>query len=274
MNIYFSSVKDIEKLQWLVEHGARNFLLSFEDSKIIKQIEFLSNYKAQGIDINLLIDSGAYSVWNSGKTIDIDEYIKFIDKAKTITKQQTYFVNLDVIPHIKGTVPTQEQIVTAAKKGMENYHYIKSKGHITMNVYHQFEGLELLREIIRDTNDLNYIGIAPAKDKSFEEKCAFLAEVLSEIKDSVKTHLLGITAKEILEMFPSFSADSSSWVNVSRFGECFNYKKLEKNPKKGMSEESLFYYDEEGTCKNAFKYYIHLQEYITKLWNYKGVNWS
>jgi hypothetical protein len=273
MRIVFSAVKKNELLDWLVAHGATSFLFSYEDKKVINQVEHLATYRDEKFMI--LIDSGAFSAWNRGLQIDIDHYVEFIDKVKKIdTIHDIYFINLDVIPHIKGTTPTKEQIVRACEKGIENYHYIKSKGHSTIHTFHQFEDFKYLELIKKECNDLNYIGISPANDQSVESRNEWLGEVFYNIRNDVRTHVLGLTAKDSLERFPCYSADSSSWINVGRFGELFDYHELEKIPKKNMTRNNLLYYDPKTDYHEALLYYINLEKYIRKVWTSRGITWS
>jgi hypothetical protein len=273
MRIIISAVKKNELLDWLVASGGKSFLFSYEDKKVFKQIEHLSTYKEEPFLI--LIDSGAFSAWNRGLKINIDHYVEFIEKVKKIeTIHKIYFINLDVIPHIKGTKPTKEQISIACEKGIENYHYIKSKGHSTIHTFHQFEDFKYLERIVKECNDYNYIGISPANDQSVESRNEWLTKVYSNIKNNVRTHILGLTAKDSLEQFPCYSADSSSWINVGRFGELFDYHELEKIPKKKLNKHNLLYYDPKTNYYEALKYYINLEKHITKVWKQRKITWS
>lgn len=273
MKIIFSAVKKNELLDWLINNGATSFLFSFEDKKVFQQVEHLATHTDKKFII--LIDSGAFSAFNKGLKIDINHYVEFIEKIKKIkTIHDVYFINLDVIPQIKGTVPTLEQVEKACIQGIENYHYIKSKGHSTIHTFHQFDNFKYLDEIVKECNDLNYIGISPANDQSVESRNKWLTEVFSIVRNDVRTHVLGLTAKDSLERFPCCSADSSSWINVGRFGELFNFHELEKIPKKNLTKNNLLYYDPNTDFHEAFKYYINLEKYITKLWTSKGIQWN
>lgn len=272
MKIVFSAVKKNALLDWLVAHGATSFLFSYEDKKVFNQVEHLATYKEQKFMI--LIDSGAFSAWNRGLVIDINHYVDFIDKIKKIeTIHDIYFINLDVIPHVKGTKPTKQQIEKACLKGIENYHYIKSKGHSTIHTFHQFENFKFLDLIIKECNDLNYIGISPANDQSIESRNEWLSDVFFRIKTSVRTHVLGLTAKDSLEKYPAYSADSSSWINVGRFGELFDYHELEKIPKKNMDKNNLLYYDPKTDYFEALQYYINLEKHVTRIWESRNIMW-
>lgn len=265
MRIVFSAVKKEEQLKWLLDEGARSFLFSFEDKKVIKQVEFLSQFK--DLPIFIYIDSGAFSIFNRGAKIDLNEYVDFIGKVKKVAhpSHEMYFFNMDVIPHKKGTKPSKQQIDTAANKGIENWHFIKDKGHSTIHTFHQFESLDILRRIIKECNDFNLIGISPANDQSLPSRNEWLKMVFGEVKDTVRTHCLGLTAKDSIEAFPCFSADSSSWINQARYMEGFDYKNLIKMPHTYRTPETIFWYDYENKAKPALKYYIHLEKYITEL---------
>ena len=274
MRIYFSAVKKNEKLDLLVELGARSFLFSYEDKKVINQIKHLAQYTDQKFMI--LVDSGAFSAWNRGAVIHIDEYIKFIDQVKKIeTVHEIYFINLDIIPHKKGEgKPTLELIEKACIKGIENYHYIKSHGHSTIHTFHQFENFKYLDLIIAECNDLNYIGVSPANDQSVESRNEWLGDIFLHIRQKTRTHVLGLTAMDSLEKFPAFSADSSSWLNSARFGELFNDKDITKPGRtKDIERTNIFYHDPKIEYHNSFYYYLRLERYITKLWEKRGIKW-
>lgn len=275
MRIVFSAIKKKEQLDWVINEGARSFLFSFEDKKVINQFKHLAeNYSH--LPLFIFLDSGAFSTFNRGLKVDIDEYAEYIGKIKQIIPAnfEFYAFNLDVIPHKKGTKPTLSQLNDAAKKGIENWYHIKSKGHSTIHTYHMYEDISIFKTILKECNDYELVGISPANDASLNARNEWLKTVFAEVKNKTRTHCLGLTAKESLEEFPCYSADSSTHLNTARFGELFIYDKLEKWPKKDMNKENIFYYDFEGKGKTAFKYFLHLEKYITELWEGKGIKFN
>lgn len=273
MRIVFSAVKKNELLDQLYELGSRSFLFSYEDKNVIKQVKHLNTYKEDKFLI--LIDSGAFSAWNRGLDIDIDEYVAFMREVQKLnTHHELHFINLDIIPHKKGTTPSSEQINHACRKGIDNYHYIKSKGFSTIHTFHQFDDFKYLYEIMEECNDNDYIGISPANDQSLKSRLDWLYRVYNIVKQKTRTHILGLTAIEALELIPCYSADSSSWINVKRFGELFDFDNLEKIPKKKLDKNNIIYYDFEQTCEDTFKYYLNLEKYVTNLWKEKGIVWK
>ena len=68
-----------------------------------------------------------------------------------------------------------------------------------------------------------YIGLSPRGDVSLKAKYDFCAECFAVIQSSknpnVKTHAFGATSLSMLERLPFTSADSTTWVLVSAFGQ-------------------------------------------------------
>jgi hypothetical protein len=277
MKIYYSSARRNDMIDNLIFLGVRNFLYSYEDKRIFKFVHYLADrYNTPETKCTILIDSGAFSAWNRGLVIDIDHYISYIDKLKEInTLHDLIFINLDVIPHVKGTKASKAQIEKAFWKGVENYNYIKQRGHITLHTYHQLESWSMLDTILRECNDLDYIGISPANDKSINERNDWLEDVFFHVRQKTRTHVLGLTALESMERFPAYSADSSSWINAVRFGELFNDRDLTKPGRTvHLARNNIFFHDPKMEFYNSTMYYVRLERYITKLWEKRGVIWK
>ena len=69
----------------------------------------------------MFLDSGAFSAWTKGESIDIDAYARFCvrlqDKVEAIA-------NLDVIPGEYGRTPTDAEVRASAEVGWNNYQYL------------------------------------------------------------------------------------------------------------------------------------------------------
>lgn len=273
MKMFFSAVQTDWLLDWLIDRGVTNFLFSYEDKAPLVRVKHLAKYTEKPLTI--LIDSGAFTAWNRNSEISVHEYMDFIEKVKSVKcVHNIQFLNLDVIPHVKGTIATPEQIARACERGIKNYHYLKECGHTTIHTFHQFENFAYLDLIIKECNDLNYIGISPANDQSVECRTEWLKDVFYRIRTDVHTHILGLTAKEMLEQIPCYSADSSSWKNVQRFGDIFDYHNLEKTSKTNLSKYNCLYYNPNGEFYDALNYYINLEKHITSVWNSREIHWN
>lgn len=205
-------------------------------------------------NIQILCDSGAYTAWNSAEKnrqleaeqlnknfnslptkeqdkiynevdkigkwkkylINIDAYAEHLDKHKDIIYKA---VNLDVMPGHQGQIRTEQQCIDAAEQGWENYLYLKKKGHDTIHVFHQGEPLWVLDRMLKYCN---YIGLSPNQDLSQKNKMRWLDDIFRHILDSnnpkIKLHGFGVTAKMLVNRYPWFSVDSSTYSLTAAMG--------------------------------------------------------
>jgi len=239
MRYYFSSSARAYEL--LKELGARYYLMSFAvDAKQCSKVK----------DPDVIIDSGAFSIWNKGGTINIDDYIKFCAKQP----KDWIFINLDVIPE---TGSTASDIEVCCKKGYENYLYICDKlpGRRILPVYHYGDNIHWLKEYMKHTD---YIGISPANDTHENVKREFLRKVFNVTGKEIKTHGLGYSSFEGLTLFPFYSVDSIS------------FKKSNINGTQFWNEDSkLWFY-----LRQRIQTFLNMERDITELWSCRGINWD
>ena len=135
-----------------------------------------------------------------------------------------YVINLDVIPGEMGKNPTADQIHSSAEKGFENLEKLEGMGLKPIHIFHQFEDFKWL-DILAKRQP--YIGISPSNACSVKERHNWLRHVFYHMKDKlVRTHGFGVTAKKLMEDFPWYSVDSSSWAAVAIYGRAtFTTKK-------------------------------------------------
>ena len=119
MRVFFAVSPGKKYIGFLKENKVENMLISYHFIKSpSKLLELMNGYEPK----NLIIDSGAFSVWSNGGVIDIDKYAEFCSSLKEILPKtiNLYIVNLDVLPGKFGERPTKEQREESAKKGWEN----------------------------------------------------------------------------------------------------------------------------------------------------------
>src|SRR5215510_8863381 len=108
--------------------------------------------------INLFLDSGAYSAWTKGQTIDVREYIKFIQAA---APWLSFYVNLDVIPGRADRVRTVADVEASAAQSYRNLQIMKDAGLRPIPVFHHGEHFRWLEKMLADGED---IGVSTAKN--------------------------------------------------------------------------------------------------------------
>lgn len=240
---YFFSSPD-SKEDSLKKMGVKNYLLSYA-------VDAKSCHKFDAPENDVIIDSGAFTVWNKGGEIDIDKYIEFCLKQPS----NWWFINLDVIPK---TGSSQKDIDICCEQGFENYEYLRSKLTNVLPVYHYGDN-ELWLKKYMDRTD--YIGISPANDTHEVVKRKFLKQCFSITQRTHKTHGLGYSSFEGLTMFPFYSVDSISFKKVRVYIDGMKRTFWSNSKMEFLNEQRI-------------KEFMDMEKYITTIWKERGLVWE
>lgn len=170
----------------------------------------------------IFVDSGAYSVHHSGKEINIDEYITFINEHPSVT----LYAVLDKIPY---PVVNTETVKDSAETTWNNYVYMLSKvkreyWDKIVPCYHFGEPVEYLHRIIDGIDGYrpNYMAFGGragvTKDNLHKALHTFFNEIKQSSNPNIKVHGFGITQFETCDLFPFYSGDSTTWLQTGKFG--------------------------------------------------------
>lgn len=189
MVIYFVTTTNREELEVIKEIQPPNVLISYWYFKN----KLLSDFCSQiGYKPNLLLDSGAYSAFTKKKSVNVIEYMKYIDDNKDYL---TDYVSLDVIGNTRLSVAL--------------YDLMKKMGYKPIPVYHYGENPSVLYQYMNSGETRIALGgTVPIKNKT---TIATWCNSLCTSHQDVRFHLLGSTSKEVLEKSSVSSCDSSSW---------------------------------------------------------------
>lgn len=158
--------------------------------------------------INLMLDSGAFSAWQSGKEVDMGAYIRFLQRYKDYLFS---YVNMDTPPGgVQNTEPED-----AARTSDYNLQKMLDAGVSPMPVFHQFEDWKWLYKMVRDGH--RYIGISSRLTLPINQRVRFLNDVFARLCDEkgrvcVRTHGFGMGALELARDYPFYTVDSTSWI--------------------------------------------------------------
>ena len=155
----------------------------------------------------IFLDSGAFTMFTQGVTVDLEAFATFIKKQADIIHVAS---NLDVIG-AGGEALTYERQKTLEKSGVK-----------IQPVFHARDKDEWLVRYLEEGYDYIFLGgMVP-------ESTDYLQEWLDRIWDKyltnadgtpkVKVHGFGLTSSQLMFRYPWFSVDSTSWVLASRFG--------------------------------------------------------
>lgn len=158
-------------------------------------------------DAKIFLDSGAFSVFNSGKTISLKDYIKFIKKYRWLFD---VIASLDVI-----------------YKPYESYkNFIEMRKEIPddrniLPVYHHPEPLNVLDIYAKDI-DVDYIGVGTVTQTSSTTKTLVpvLDRITKRLPKGKVMHLFGLANHYLLVKYARYveSSDSTRWKATQIYG--------------------------------------------------------
>lgn len=267
-NLYFagSMIKGVE--EYLIEKKCCRLCSQLNEKNIIEKYSKLP----KEVKPKFLVDSGAFSVAHAGKTVNIDEYINFINANDDVVD---YWVELDVIPY---PVLNQETAVSCANASWDNYVYMVQRvnnPYKILPLYHFGEPKEHLMRILNtpviEDKPAPYIGIGGRHGVSAKEQEYYFERVFDIIKHSsnpnVKVHAFGLTILDMLEKFPFYSADSTTWLQVGiNGGVLTKYGVLSVSENTKFRKESLHQQDPkivEAVMQECEKFGYTLEELST-----------
>lgn len=226
MKIYFAGISsNVKRLLYLKQYGANKLMLTFADRVLYKTN--MNRFKQLSFD--LFLDSGAYSIWKKGGTVDIKEYCDYITQHN-IDK----YICLDVVgDHYKT---------------LENIKIMKDYGKNPIPVFHYGSNLKCLEYLIHQ--GYNYICLGGTVGQSTKNKIEFFKTVFDNFPN-IKYHGLGITTESIINQFPFYSVDSTTWIMPEKHGKIFNEKGKRVKIPITMSQQEKF--------KNTIEFFLRFE---------------
>ena len=256
------------------ELQVKNVLISFAYPKILDGINYQPDY--------LILDSGAFTAWNTGKQVDVTAYGDWVEKNQNAGKKLVA-VNLDVIPGEVGRTSTKAERVAGMKQSLENADYLRGRGLDIMEVFHQDEPLTFLDTLLDRLTPGGILGISPRNDVNINSKLAWQNAVLRHlyqrcgIENMPRTHGLAVTSMRMMKQFPYYSVDSSSWASSMLFGTFTNeWGKMNglENLLPGRPNTTNFLPGIVHGLRKSVDSYTHIGESITTLWAQRGIVWK
>ena len=153
----------------------------------------------RGIDPNsyrLIVDSGAFTAWNTGKEITLDGYCRFLDHIEFLRPFPA--VSLDVIGDPKAS--------------WENFLLMKARGYDVLPVFTRGDDEEMLEEMYDHSDYILLGGVSSGR------KNANYVKWFAERNKGRDSHWLGFVKMEYIKHYRPKSVDSSSWIAGGKFG--------------------------------------------------------
>lgn len=168
--------------------------------------------------VDLVLDSGAYTAWTRGVKINLDSYIDYCLEYSDCLHG---VVNLDVLPGSLGCKPTQKDVERSAKRGWRNLMAMRKAGIEALPVYHWGERIYWLEKMIGE--GFKWVGLSPGTKRTIGQKIVWLDKVFGYLCRStgwleVRVHGFGVTSIPLVARYPWHTLDSIRWILVGAYG--------------------------------------------------------
>lgn len=226
--LYFAGSAKIKVDRWLQENHYPRLMSQLNDRHMIAR--WTKHWKEENPDAKIFIDSGAYSAYTKGATIDVDAYIDWINENGDAF---TVIAQVDFIPGKSNQENDPDIYLKAPGYSWENYLYMHQRIRPELRdklipVYHQGEDFKWLKNMLEwidpeTGKPMPYIGISPHTEVTSANRLAFCKQVFNIIRKSsnpgVCTHGFGMTALQLLRHIPFTSVDSTTWLQFAIHGQ-------------------------------------------------------
>lgn len=205
------------------------------------------------------LDSGAFTSFSLGKTVDIKSYAHFIKEHEA---NITVASNLDAIKDYKQTLANQR--------------ILESLGCNVLPVFHYGEPWDLLRQYSKEYNYIAFGGLVPIA--RFRKKMQeFLDVAFSITQDKVLVHGFGVNSVWAWKRYPFYSVDATSWLMGPRMRIVYRWngdRMLSVNKTSGeknierLKAHTSHYHE---LARLNLQAYRQGAEYVTNLWKMRGI---
>lgn len=176
---------------------------------------FVDYMRAHGAQI--FLDSGAFSAHTLGVNINIEDYANYIIRNEDILRKEDGVVMASVLDGIGSDKVTYE-----------NQKQLEKLGATCLPCFHFGEDPEYLKYYVKNYPYITLGGLVPVSTKAAQ---IWLDEIWDKyLTDGagnplLKVHGFGVTTISLMERYPWYSCDSSSWIQAAAFGSVVNYSR-------------------------------------------------
>ena len=271
MKILLAGIQDNTKSQEIIKYLSKSKMGVLYSA--LNERRKIDKYRLKNF---LFVDSGAHS-WNKltiqnfghkGKK-ELPNPIKFYEEYANYIQSNAdknyTFVELDIYAVLKKDI--LDDFYKQIKKIKGNFKFIR--------VYHPIidnGDLSELKKWVKQGQD--YIGIG-------NDSTPILNNVFSITRDKIKFHGFAMTNKGLLEKYPFYTCDSTTWLVGSIYAGYWSNKKHTGIGKKFLIKNKKLDIIKTVQSENIYDINLrwvkgmnNMQNYITKLWKYKGVEWN
>jgi hypothetical protein len=164
----------------------------------------------RGNEARIFLDSGAFSAWTLGVTLSVEEYCDYIKRNTDIIRVEDGNVMASVLDGIGDPLQT-----------WRNQLEMEARGVRPLPCFHAGEDERYLEHYVAN---YDYITLGGMVGSSTKQLAVWLDRVWDRYltdgsgRARCKVHGFGITSIPLMESYPWYSCDSSSWIQSAAFG--------------------------------------------------------
>lgn len=169
---------------------------------------YLDQMRADNAQV--FLDSGAFSAYTLGVSIDLPTYCEYIKRNMDLWRVEDGVVMASVLDGIGDPLQTYR-----------NQLHMEALGAKPLPCFHAGEDERYLEHYVKN---YEYITLGGMVGSSTKQLCIWLDRMWERYltdgsgRPRLKVHGFGITAIPIMERYPWYSVDSSSWIQSAAFG--------------------------------------------------------
>jgi hypothetical protein len=177
----------------------------------------------------VFLDSGAFSAYTLGVELSVKEYVDYIVRNRDIIRVENGNLMASVLDGIGDPLQTYRNQMEMEARFKED-HGLNLK---PLPCFHAGEDERYLEHYVRN---YDYITLGGMVGSSTAQLMVWLDRMWDRYltdgsgNPRCKVHGFGITAVPIMEAYPWYSCDSSSWIQSAAFGSIILPGVSEKNP--------------------------------------------
>lgn len=179
-----------------------------ESYHYIGKQRFLDAIRMDGVSV--FLDSGAFSAFTLGVEIDLPTYCEYIKSNMDLWRVEDGTVMASVLDGIGDPLKTYR-----------NQLHMEALGAKPLPCFHAGEDERYLEYYVQN---YDYITLGGMVGTSTKQLCIWLDRIWDRYlvdgsgRPRLKVHGFGITAVPVMERYPWYSVDSSSWIQSAAFG--------------------------------------------------------
>lgn len=207
-NNYMRGQNRYEKLTEREREVVEHLPHILESYHYVGKQQYVDNMRMNGAKV--FLDSGAFSAYTLGVTIDLPTYCNYIIQNQDIIRQDDGVAIASVLDGIGDPLQTYRNQLDMEQLGAK-----------PLPCFHAGEDEKYLEWYVQN---YEYITLGGMVGSSTKQLCIWLDRMWDKYltdgsgNPRLKVHGFGITAIPIMERYPWYSCDSSSWIQSAAFG--------------------------------------------------------